>query len=177
MRRVVAALLIWLFAAPQLFAESITGAVAQKKLLGQLRPLFALPDRSGEMQSITLWNGRIVVLNFWATWCTPCRAEIPLLNTLHDEFNSRSVQIIGIAIDNADAVRKFEQQVVPLSYPVVIGGTDAIDVAARYGNAAGALPYTVFIRRDGTIEALASGALTENYVRRTLGKMMPPIRE
>lgn len=177
MRRVAAALLIALLASPQSFAEYNAGLVEQKKLLGQIRPVFALPDRSGAMQPVTQWDGRIIVLNFWATWCTPCRTEIPLLNALQKEFNSRGVQVIGVAIDNADAVQEFIQNVVALNYPVLIGGNEAIGVVVRYGNVAGTLPYTVFIRRDGKIEAMASGALTEHYVRRTLGKMMQPIQE
>lgn len=161
---------------PVCLADKAAAPVEQKKLLGQPRPTFTLPDRNGSPQSIAQWDGRIIVLNFWATWCTPCRTEIPLLNTLQKELGPRGVQVIGVAVDNVDAVKQFAQTI-SLDYPVLIGGADAIALVARYGNVAGALPYTVFITRDGRIESLASGALTDGYARGKLEKMLGTTRE
>lgn len=177
MRLSATALLISLLISPQLFADNTPGSAEQKILLGQLRPKFTLPDRHGAMQSITQWHGRILVLNFWATWCAPCRTEIPLLNALQKEYSARGVQIVGVALDNADAVQQFTQQVVALNYPVLIGGNEAVEVVTRYGNTAGALPYTAFITRGGKIEALASGALTSDYAHRKLEKMLAVTEE
>ena len=111
------------------------------------------------------------MLNFWATWCGPCRKEIPLLNSLQKSYAKRGVQIIGVAVDNAAAVKQFIRSV-PIDYPVLIGDQEAIEVIEAYGDKTGALPYTVFINRAGIIDSLASGALTEDYARKSFERLL-----
>lgn len=171
MRHLALWLALYTLCAPLSVADNAAGSIQQKQLLGQLRPAFTMPDRNGTAQSIARWNGKIIVLNFWATWCAPCRTEIPLLNSLQKEYGARGVQVIGVAVDHQDAVKQFAQSV-RMDYPVLISGAEGIEVIARYGNASGALPYTALIRRDGNIEGLASGALTADYLRRTLERML-----
>lgn len=114
------------------------------------RPEFTLPDLQGQALSISDWDGQVVVLNFWATWCTPCREEIPLLNELQQRFYDDGVRFVGVAIDDLEPIRGFLAQV-PMNYPTVYGMTEALDVSAAYGNDRGTLPYTVIIDRQGNI--------------------------
>lgn len=159
-----ALLCCWNFAA-------LGAGMPSDSIIGRLRPAFDLPDIRGNTVPVSRWNGRIILLNFWATWCAPCRKEIPLLNTLQKDYAKQGVQIVGVALDDSAAVKKFIRSL-PIDYPVLIGGTEAIEVIEAYGDDAGVLPYTVFIDRRGVIDSMAGGALTENYARRSLDHLL-----
>ena len=94
----------------------------------QTRPEFSLADTAGVMRSITEWDGKAMVVNFWATWCAPCRREMPLLKALQAEYTDADIQIIGIAVDLREDVLGYLEQA-PVNYPVMIGDQDAIDAA------------------------------------------------
>ncbi|MDR9433711.1 MAG: TlpA disulfide reductase family protein [Spiribacter sp.] len=128
------------------------------------RPLFSLPELDGPRRSISDWDGEVIVLNFWATWCTPCREEIPLFTQLQTEFADAGVQFLGIAIDDPEPMRGFLAQV-NMGYPTLYGMQSALDVAAAYGNDRGTLPYTVIIDRNGHIIQTMSGQLHEPQLR------------
>lgn len=128
------------------------------------RPAFSLPALDGPVRDINEWDGNIVVLNFWATWCTPCREEIPLFTQLQNEFADQGVRFLGVAIDDPEPIRGFLAQV-KMGYPTLYGMQSALDVAADYGNDRGTLPYTVVIDRDGEIVMRASGQLHEPDLR------------
>lgn len=117
---------------------------------GRVRPAFTLPDLQGERRSITEWDGEVIVLNFWASWCPPCREEIPLFNALQTRFDGRGVQFLGVAVDRRESIETFLADQ-PLEYPTLHGIGAAMEVQARYGSDSGALPYTVVIDRDGRI--------------------------
>ena len=134
------------------------------------RPDFTLPDLSGEPRHISEWDGNVVVLNFWATWCSPCREEIPLFTRLQREFRSAGIRFLGVAIDDPEPIRGFTQQVA-MGYPTLHGMETALDVAAAYGNTRGTLPYTVVIDRDGRIVERFSGQLHEPDLRPLLQDM------
>ncbi|MFN4262714.1 MAG: TlpA family protein disulfide reductase [Thioalkalivibrionaceae bacterium] len=121
-----------------------------RSLIGALRPEFTLPDLTGQPRSITDWNEDAVILNFWATWCPPCRDEMPLLQSRHAQFSDAGLTVIGVAIDDAKAVADFVAEL-ELDFPIVIGQQDAFTVTRDYGNRLGALPYTVIIDRGGRI--------------------------
>jgi thiol-disulfide isomerase/thioredoxin len=123
------------------------------------RPDFVLPDLEGRPRDISEWDGQLLVLNFWATWCGPCVHEIPMLNELQQTHAGRGLQVIGIAIDDPDKVKHFQTEV-PMAYPTLLGQMAAIEVARRYGNASGGLPYTVVVDPAGTVVATHAGALT-----------------
>lgn len=120
-------------------------------VLGQLRPAFTLPDTAGKPRRIEEWDGQIVVLNFWATWCVPCREEIPMLVALQQDLADRGVSIVGIAVDSPDNVAKFEHDF-GMNYPSLLAAKEVIELGKRYGNGVGALPYTVVIGRDKIIK-------------------------
>jgi thiol-disulfide isomerase/thioredoxin len=120
-------------------------------------PSFSLHDLSGKPTPIGTWEGRSLVINFWATWCDPCRREIPLLQSL-DAGAGRPVTVIGIAVDHADKVAAFARRFA-ITYPLLIGEQDALDVAGRLGLSTPVFPFTVFTDRRGRIVTLFVGEL------------------
>jgi len=123
-----------------------------------LLPTFALNDLSGHPRPVSNWSGKPLMLNFWATWCAPCRQEIPLLKALAGEWAPQEVTIIGIAVDHADQVKRFVQEY-QIGYPILVGEQDALDVATQLGVETPALPFTVFVDRKGEVVALYVGEL------------------
>ena len=145
-----------------------TGAMGKvgldSAMLDAARPGFTLRDPDGIPRTVAAWDGKVLVLNFWATWCQPCLREIPAFNRLQREHGDEGLQFVGIAIDDPDAVREF-LKTTEVSYPVLSGQQDAIEVAQRYGNDVGILPYTAIIDRTGTIRFIQFGELQETLAR------------
>jgi thiol-disulfide isomerase/thioredoxin len=121
-------------------------------------PEFTLDDRNGKPTSIDSWAGRSLVINFWATWCAPCRREIPLLQAVHRDWAGEDVSVIGIAVDHRDQVLAFADQF-KIAYPLLIGEQDALDVAGQLGVATPAFPFTVFTDRRARVVAVFMGEL------------------
>ena len=128
--------------------------------LGQLRPEFAAPDLNGDFQNIKQYDGKLVLLNFWATWCPPCKREIPAFIELQQAYADQGFQIIGLAIDDEDAVAEFVEEI-GMNYPTMVVQQAGIELASRYGNINGVLPYSVLIDRDGTIVHTITGELSK----------------
>ena len=141
--------------------EVVTVRKAQTDRGGEVRrPEFELADSQGARRSISEWDGKLVVMNFWATWCPPCLHEIPMFIELQTRYGPRGVQFLGVAIDDADKVRAFAEDV-GLNYPTLHGQMQAIEIMGAYGNTTGGLPFTVFIDASGTIVARHPGVLDE----------------
>ena len=121
-------------------------------------PAFSLSDLEGKPTPSGAWSGKSLVINFWATWCAPCRREIPLLETLASEWAGRDITVLGIAVDYRDKVQDFAREF-KIDYPLMIGEQDALDVAAKFGMDSPAFPFTVFTDRRGEVEALFVGEL------------------
>jgi thiol-disulfide isomerase/thioredoxin len=120
-------------------------------------PAFNYPDLTGRERHSNEFNDKVVVLNFWATWCPPCRKETPLFVELQDDFAGR-VQFIGIAIDDAEPVREFADNY-RVNYPVLLGDMDAIAMSRRLGNHYEGLPFTVVARPGGEVVLRHAGEL------------------
>lgn len=121
--------------------------------VGRLRADFARPDVDGSLRHISEWNGKLVVLNFWASWCAPCRNEMPLLSKVAQREAPHGLAVVGIAVDETAATRDFLADH-PVSYPILIDPpASKRDLSSTYGNARRVLPYTVLIGRDGRILA------------------------
>ena len=138
-------------------APLTAGAIPASSIPARL-PAFALGDRNGKLTSIEEYAGKSLVLNFWATWCAPCRREIPLLQSLHRQWSGSRIQVIGIAVDYPEKVREFADNL-KISYPLLIGEQDALDVAASLGVSSPVFPFTVFTDRRGEVVALFVGEM------------------
>lgn len=115
-------------------------------------------DLAGGRRAVGHWRGQVLVVNFWATWCAPCREEIPEFIALQDRFRDRGVQFVGIAIDQRDAVERFAREF-GINYPILVGSLDAMEVSKAAGNRVGALPFTAIIGRDGELARVHLGKL------------------
>jgi len=117
-------------------------------------------DLDGKPRRLAEWQGRALVCNFWATWCAPCREEIPLLIAARQKYGPLGVEIVGIAIDNAAKVREYAASF-NISYPVLLAEADGLDLMRQLGNSAGGLPYTVIADRRGGVVHRKLGALKQ----------------
>ncbi len=132
---------------------------ADAGMVGKARPDFALPDLQDKSRDIAHWNGKVIMLNFWASWCPPCRREMPDFVKLYEHYHTKGFTIVGVAIDTKQNVQDFADPL-GVDYPILIGETQAISIAKQYGNRLGILPYTVIIGRDGRIVATHPGELS-----------------
>src|SRR5437667_1386099 len=115
-------------------------------------------DLPGARRTLREWRGRVLLCNFWATWCAPCREEIPMLVAVRGVFAAKGAEIVGIGIDQAAKVEEFARTY-GVTYPVWIAEADAIEQMRRLGNALGGLPYTVVVDRVGAVAHRRLGAL------------------
>lgn len=129
-------------------------------LVGQRRPDYTHGSVDGSYISASDFDGQVVLVNFWATWCGPCREEMPMLMDVRDRYNEQGLEVVGVAIDDVAAAREFLGEL-GVEYPNVVGAMDVMETLSNYGNAAGTLPYTVLIDRDGIIRWTLMGALKE----------------
>lgn len=132
---------------------------------GSAETLFAitLPDTDGQPQALSQWRGKVVVVNFWATWCPPCIKEIPEFAAVSRKYAEAPVQFVGISIDTLENVKPFgEKFAVP--YPLLIGSNATLGLAAEFGNTARALPFTVILDRQGEVRHVTLGTLNEKQL-------------
>ena len=127
-----------------------------------------LPDLHGERQALAQWKGKVLVVNFWATWCPPCLKEIPEFIRMQDEFGDRNVQFVGIAIDDRQKVADFAAKL-GINYPVLMAEIEGISLSRQAGNRLGGLPFTVIIDRQGRTAKVELGTLDEK-------KLVPILR-
>ncbi|MFT4242156.1 MAG: TlpA disulfide reductase family protein [Acidovorax sp.] len=113
----------------------------------------------GGTLALKVLAGRPLLLNFWATWCPPCVEELPMLNTFHRQHAAHGWQVLGLAVDRPDAVRKFLQRI-PLDFPVGLAGMGGTQLARSLGNLTGGLPFTVVLGADGRIVQRKMGQVT-----------------
>ncbi|GAB6142411.1 hypothetical protein JCM14076_31400 [Methylosoma difficile] len=160
-------LLIVIFGVVALLAGVFVGK-SQFKLSGasveqQPLPVFSFPDVSGTQRTITEWNGKVLVINFWATWCPPCRKEIPEFVALQSQYGARGLQFVGIALDEKGAVEAFLQGS-KVNYPMLLGGNEAIVLGEQLGNNVQAVPFTVIVNANGQIVYRQRGALSKEKI-------------
>jgi len=133
-------------------------AAAPAQLVETL-PAFQLADRAGQPRSLQDWPDRALIINFWATWCAPCRREIPLLLQLQRDHADQGFQVIGVAVDFRDKVLAYADEM-QIDYPLLIGEQEALDAAAAFGVTTVGLPFTVFSDRKGRVVTAHLGELT-----------------
>lgn len=120
-----------------------------------------LRDVDGTPQTLAQWRGKVLIVNFWATWCAPCREEIPLFVKLQREYRDRGLLFVGIAIDEPAKVGPFAREF-SINYPLLVGGFEAAEWSRRLGNPAGVLPFTLIVGRDGVVRATHLGVIKES---------------
>ena len=131
----------------------------------------ALPDTLGHEQSIGQWKGKVLIVNFWATWCVPCREEMPEFVKAQREFGGQGLQFVGIAIDDAAKVKEFAAEL-DLNYPALIGGYGAIELSRALGNRLGALPFTIIVDRSGHVNHTQLGPIKEAQLRSIISQLL-----
>ena len=127
---------------------------------GPVYPAFSLPDLEGNTREMSEWSGKHRLLNFWATWCAPCRREIPLLKAFQDAHDDR-YQVIGIAVDFLDPVQAYAEET-DFNYPVLIGQEDAMAVAETSGIEFIGMPFTMVVAADGELLNAHFGEILES---------------
>jgi thiol-disulfide isomerase/thioredoxin len=132
-------------------------------------PELALPGLDGTPHRLTDWKGRPLVVNFWATWCEPCRREIPLLKSLRRERATDRLEVVGIAIDSRDAVRKYAKDT-GIDYPVLVGEQGGFEAVGAFGMDP-VLPFSAFADRAGRIVTLKVGELHRDEADFILDRM------
>lgn len=145
-------------------------AASAPRELPETLPDFTLTDRMGKPRSIRSWPGKSMVVNFWATWCAPCRREIPLLKELQAQYAGAGFQVVGVAVDFRDAVIEYAERM-GIDYPLLIGEQDGLDAVNAFGVEVVGFPFTVFTDVQGRIVTLHLGELT----RAQAGVIFPAI--
>lgn len=137
-------------------------------------PLFtaSLIDAQGIKQNLTQYKGKIIVLNFWATWCPPCREEMPALSQLYQEYQNKNVVVLGIAIDELALVKDFLLSS-PMNYPIFIADNESMELGTELGNDKGVLPYTVIINADGNVIDTFFGRISKPLLETTIQASLP----
>jgi thiol-disulfide isomerase/thioredoxin len=156
-------------------AADVTTAPAAAKpaplVMPETLPQFELADRDGKKRTLGDWKGQPLMVNFWATWCGPCRREIPLLNQLRVDHKARKLEIIGIAVDFRDDVLNYAKEN-PISYPLLIGEEDGLAAVHAMGVASPAFPFTVFADSQHRIFRLQMGELHREDAELILDRML-----
>ena len=134
-----------------------------------IKAFFANPWKTpdGKSANIDDWRGKVLAVNFWASWCPPCVEEMPTLDKIAQEYASKNVLIVGIGIDSPSNIRQFLEKT-PVSYPIMIGGLDGSALAKQMGNAQGALPYTVIINAKGKSVFTKLGKISEEELKKAI---------
>jgi thiol-disulfide isomerase/thioredoxin len=128
-----------------------------RRPIPEVLPEITMQDRDGRARKLSEWSGRPLLINFWATWCAPCRREIPLLRKLRAERKDQQLEVIGIAVDFRDEVLQYANRI-GLDYPLLIGEDDGLAAAGAFGMDL-VLPFTIFADRQGRIVTLKVGEL------------------
>jgi thiol-disulfide isomerase/thioredoxin len=129
------------------------------------------PDAAGSDVPLAQWRGKVLIVNFWATWCGPCREEMPEFVRLQGEFGGKGLQFVGIAVDDADKVRQFSAEI-GLNYPALIGGYGAMELSRTLGNRVMALPFTVIVDRSGAVAHTQLGPINNDQLRRIVTQLI-----
>ena len=133
---------------------------------------FRFTDQHGEEHRFSDWDGRVRVVNFWATWCPPCVHEIPMLVSVQESFRAQGVQFVGVAVDDPEDAFAMAKEL-GMNYPTMADSRRTIDLLHAYGNRAAALPFTAFVDSQGSIRDRHTGALTLEQTREKIGALLP----
>lgn len=146
--------------------SSPASAAAARKLM-----LSSLTDPNGKLQAFSQWQGQVLLVNYWATWCTPCREEVPALKKIQSKYASKNLKVVGIALDNAVKVREYAAEM-SIDYTLLIAAAESLTLSKDLGNQAGVLPYTVVLDRTGKVAYTHAGAMTQAALDAVLAPLL-----
>lgn len=129
-----------------------------------------LADAAGKSHALSQWQGKAVLVNFWAPWCAPCVREMPELDALARELGAKKVAVIGIGVDSPTNIAQFAAKM-KISYPLYVAGMEGTELAHELGNTQGGLPYTVLIGADGQVRKSYLGQLKFEQLRADLAAL------
>lgn len=155
---------------PQRPAPEQTSAPPQKPLEIVSYPEFTLPDMDGNDRELSEWQGKNRLINFWATWCAPCRREIPLLKEFQVEQSRNGFQVLGIAVDYLEEVKRYAESA-QFNYPILVGQQDAMAVAETSGIEFIGMPFTMFVASDGEYLSAYIGELHRKHLDQVVDVM------
>ncbi len=131
----------------------------------------SMMDAQSKQQKLSQYQGKIIVLNFWATWCPPCREEMPELSQLYLDYQNKNVVVLGVAIDELNLVQDY-LKASPVSYPILIEESERMDLSSHLGNTQGVLPYTVIIDANGKIAKTYYGRITKSLLSKAINPLI-----
>lgn len=140
-------------------------------LVGKQQPDFKLFSNTGESVTHAAFSGKTTLINFWATWCVPCRKEMPMLMELHSQYAARGFQVVGIALDELEPVNRFIKEI-NISYPILVGEADVMATSADFGNVTGVLPYSVLVDKEGIIRWQYAGEVDRVEISELLDSLL-----
>ena len=125
----------------------------------------------GKLQPFEQWRGKVLVVNFWATWCAPCREEIPEFIRFQERFRAAGVQFVGVAIDQKERVAPYAREM-GINYPLLVGGLETMEFARQLGNQRSVLPFTLVIDRAGKVNTNQVGILRSEKLEALLKPLL-----
>ncbi|UHD18408.1 TlpA family protein disulfide reductase [Thiocapsa bogorovii] len=148
-----------------------SGLPARQSAPLQTLPDFGLTDLAGSKVSSEAWAGKVVVINYWASWCPPCVREMPLFIETQEALGEAGVQVVGIAVDRPEDVEAFVAQY-PVNYPILVANPEAVALSKRLGNRVEGLPFTVIFDRRGRRVFSRTGEVTAAELKAELGALV-----
>lgn len=130
-----------------------------------------LPDENNHLQKLSQYRGKIMVVNFWATWCPTCRAEMPDLSAFHEENTKNNITVLGIAVDEVEPVKAFATKT-PVAFPLVVSKEIGMELAQDLGNKFGWLPYTIIIDQEGKVAKTIYGRIEKAHLQSEVNSLL-----
>ncbi len=155
------------------FGPGVSAELRDPPAVNAFRIDLALPDLEGNQKRLGDWRDGPMLINFWATWCPPCRKEIPMLKDLQERYRDRGLTVVGVAMEEAEPVRLYAQEM-GFNYPVLIGEREAVSLATALGADIMALPISVFVDRHGNVVRQHLGEIHLEEAEEALVDILPP---
>lgn len=169
----ITALLAGFYLSARYFSEPVDTSqpAAAGDLIGSIRPDFKLDSNKGRYITPADYSGKTLLINFWATWCSPCRQEMPMLMDLQRQYGPHGLQVVGIALDDAQSASNFVETF-GITYPILLGLEDVFTTSMAYGNEEGVLPYSVLVDKTGVVRWQYAGIIQHEKITGLLSDLL-----